>query len=287
MTKTQLVNKIVSKHLGITIEDDRKHQFLKGLKATQEQFNSLKEELEENGFEFNKTFKCYATDGFRPHTRLHSFGEFDIEIIEAVEEINEDEIIDNMTNYELCEAIKDYDDILNTIQKDNLISMIGKKVKAVTINGYEIKGVIYDLNENIIQVETEEDIYSCKFKDVEIIKEEKAKKVTTKLEYSSGKYEDFDCLEEKWVITYDRSFNMIVTASSKEDCQQVMDSFEDFIRIDGFQNSFDCNLDPEEQNNGKWVGVVEIYISNDFVNEEKEEVKHIYKTWKNINEKSF
>ena len=74
--------------------------------------------------------------------------------------------------------------------------------------------------------------------------DEKMKKILrTKLQYNSYKREDFDYVEREWKIVYDRSFDMFVSASTKEECEKAMESFEDAIRAEKIQVCFDSNLE--------------------------------------------
>ena len=103
----------------------------------------------------------------------------------------------------------------------------------------------------------------------------------TKLEYRCEKSREFNYGLCDWYTRYSRSYDMIVSASSKEECQRVMNSFEDKIRYYGIQESFDGNLVPEYDAKKKlWVGLVEIWIDNNSVTEDKELIKGIYKEWK-------
>lgn len=103
----------------------------------------------------------------------------------------------------------------------------------------------------------------------------------TKLEYRCEKSREFNYGLCDWYTRYSRSYDMIVSASSKEECQRVMESFEDKIRYYGIQESFESNLDAEYDAKKKlWVGLVEIWIDNNSVTEDKELIKGIYKEWK-------
>lgn len=105
----------------------------------------------------------------------------------------------------------------------------------------------------------------------------------TKLQYNCDKREDFDYAEREYKIIYDRSFDMLVSASTKEDCEKAMESFEDAIAEAGIQNSFDSNLTPEYDEKKKiWVGAVEVYVGNNYVAEEKEAIKEVYNEWKKL-----
>lgn len=106
------------------------------------------------------------------------------------------------------------------------------------------------------------------------------KVLRTKLVYNCDKKEDFDYLERKYINVYNRSYDMYVTASTKEDCERLMESFENYIAKEDIQNSFDSNLEPEQNKDGLWVGAVEIYISNEDISEQKEIIKEAYKIWK-------
>lgn len=102
--------------------------------------------------------------------------------------------------------------------------------------------------------------------------------IRTKLQYKCEKYEDFN---GEWFTQYDRSYDMIVTTSTKELCEKAMYSFEQEIRNNDIQDSFESNLEPEyDENKNVWVGVVEVYIDNQEVSEQKEEIKEVYKEWK-------
>lgn len=106
-------------------------------------------------------------------------------------------------------------------------------------------------------------------------------KARTKLVYNCNKKEDFDYNDREYKITYDRSFDMWVTASTKEECEKIMESFEDAISAEGIQDSFDSNQEPEFDEKKKvWVGAVEVYVSNNWVVEEKETIKEAYNEWK-------
>lgn len=106
-------------------------------------------------------------------------------------------------------------------------------------------------------------------------------KIRTKLEYRCDKYKEFDYVESEWYTKYNRSFDMIVTANTEEECSETMRSFEEYICKKKIQQSFDSNLDPEYDKNKKvWIGLVEIYVGNDYVTEEKEEIKEAYSEWK-------
>lgn len=106
------------------------------------------------------------------------------------------------------------------------------------------------------------------------------KVLRTKLVYNCDKKEDFDYLERKYINVYNRSYDMYVTASTKEDCERLMESFENYIAKEDIQNSFDSNFEPEQNKDGLWVGAVEIYISNEDISEQKEIIKEAYKIWK-------
>ena len=74
---------------------------------------------------------------------------------------------------------------------------------------------------------------------------------------------------------------MFVTASTKEECEAVMESYEDAIRADGIQDCFDSNLEAEfDEKKNAWVGAVEVYVGNDYVADEKEAIKEVYMEWK-------
>lgn len=103
----------------------------------------------------------------------------------------------------------------------------------------------------------------------------------TKLVYDCEKREEFDYGMRDWCTKYDRSFDMFVSTSTKEDCEKAMESFEDAIAEAGIQNSFDSNLFPEYDEKKKlWIGAVEVYVGNDCVTEEKETIKEVYSEWK-------
>ena len=103
----------------------------------------------------------------------------------------------------------------------------------------------------------------------------------TKLQYNSYKREDFDYVEREWKIVYDRSFDMFVSASTKEECEKIMESFEDAIRAEKIQVCFDSNLEPEFDEKKKlWIGAVEVYVGNDYVADEKEAIREVYREWK-------
>lgn len=105
----------------------------------------------------------------------------------------------------------------------------------------------------------------------------------TKLQYNCYKREDFDCIESEYVTTYDRSYDMFVATSTKEECERVMESFEDAIRAEGIQDCFDSNLEPSfDEKKELWVGAVEVYVSNDCVSDEKEAIKETYREWKQL-----
>lgn len=105
----------------------------------------------------------------------------------------------------------------------------------------------------------------------------------TKLQYNSYKREDFDYVEREWKIVYDRSFDMFVSASTKEECEAVMESFEDAIRAEGIQDCFESNLEPEfDKKKNLWIGAVEVYVGNDYVTDEKEAIKEAYNEWKRL-----
>ena len=103
----------------------------------------------------------------------------------------------------------------------------------------------------------------------------------TKLTYNCYKGEDFDYDKKQFITTYDRSFDMFVTASTKEDCEKIMDSFMGAISDANIQSSFDSNLEPEfDENKNVWIGAVEVYVGNELISEEKENIKEVYKEWK-------
>lgn len=103
----------------------------------------------------------------------------------------------------------------------------------------------------------------------------------TKLQYNCNKREDFDYVEREWKIVYDRSFDMFVSASTKEECEKAMESFEDAIRAEKIQVCFDSNLEPEFDEKKKlWIGAVEVYVGNDYVADEKEAIREVYREWK-------
>lgn len=105
----------------------------------------------------------------------------------------------------------------------------------------------------------------------------------TRLVYNCEKREDFDYVEREWKTVYDRSFDMYVSASTKEECERVMESFEDAIAEADIQNSFDSNLAPEYDEKKKiWVGAVEVYVGNDYVADEKEAIMEVYREWKQL-----
>lgn len=106
-------------------------------------------------------------------------------------------------------------------------------------------------------------------------------KARTKLVYNCNKKEDFDYTDREYKITYDRSFDMWVTTSTKEECEKIMESFEDAISAEGIQDSFDSNQEPEfDEKKNVWVGAVEVYVNNNWVTEEKEAIKEAYNEWK-------
>ena len=103
----------------------------------------------------------------------------------------------------------------------------------------------------------------------------------TKLEYNCNKTQEFNYGLCDWYTKYDRSFDMYVSASTKEECEKAMESFEDAIRAEGIQDCFDSNLTPEFDEKKKlWVGAVEVYVGNDYVADEKEAIKEVYNEWK-------
>lgn len=103
----------------------------------------------------------------------------------------------------------------------------------------------------------------------------------TKLQYNCSKTEEFNYGLNNWYTKYDRSFDMYVSASTKEDCEKTMESFEDTIRTEGIQDCFESNITPEYDEKKKlWVGVVEVYVGNDYVADEKEAIKEVYREWK-------
>lgn len=105
----------------------------------------------------------------------------------------------------------------------------------------------------------------------------------TKLEYNCNKTQEFNYGLCDWYTKYDRSFDMYVSASTKEECEKAMESFEDAIRAEGIQDFFDSNLAPEfDEKKELWVGAVEVYVGNDFVAEEKEAIKEVYNEWKKL-----
>lgn len=102
----------------------------------------------------------------------------------------------------------------------------------------------------------------------------------TKLTYNCYKREDFE-YGIGWYMHYDRSFDMFVTASTKEECERVMESFEDAIRAEGIQDCFDSNIEPKFDEKKKlWIGAVEVYVGNDYVADEKEAIREVYREWK-------
>ena len=106
-------------------------------------------------------------------------------------------------------------------------------------------------------------------------------KARTKLEYRCDKSQEFDYGMCNWYTRYSRSFDMIVTADTEEECLRLMESFENAVEASGFQDTFESNIMPElDSKKNKWVGLVEIYISNEEVEWEKDTVKEIYKDWK-------
>ncbi len=106
----------------------------------------------------------------------------------------------------------------------------------------------------------------------------------TKLEYNCNKTQEFNYGLSSWYTKYDRSFDMYVSASTKEECEKVMESFEDAIRAEGIQDYFDSNLEPEFDEKKKiWVGAVEVYVGNDYVADEKAFIKEVYANWKKSN----
>lgn len=103
----------------------------------------------------------------------------------------------------------------------------------------------------------------------------------TKLQYNCDKREDFDYVEREYKISYNRSYDMYVSASTKEDCERVMKSFEVAISDADIQSSFESNLEPQFDEKKKlWIGVVEVYVGNNYVAEEKEAIKEAYNEWK-------
>lgn len=106
-------------------------------------------------------------------------------------------------------------------------------------------------------------------------------KARTKLEYRCDKSQEFDYGMCNWYTRYSRSFDMIVTADTEEECLRLMENFENAVEKTGFQETFESNLQPEfDTKKNKWVGSVEVYISNEEVEWEKDTVKEIYKNWK-------
>lgn len=100
----------------------------------------------------------------------------------------------------------------------------------------------------------------------------------TKLIYNCCKVEDFN---GEWFTRYDRSYDMVVTASTEEDCIKTMESFESAIAKAEIQNSFDSNVEPRyDESKNVWIGIVEVYVSNNWVTEEKEAIKSVYSDWK-------
>ncbi|MGL5717958.1 MAG: hypothetical protein ACRCX2_33455 [Paraclostridium sp.] len=105
--------------------------------------------------------------------------------------------------------------------------------------------------------------------------------IRTKLKYNCNKYEDFCLIEQQFINKYDRSYDIIVTASTKEECEKAMTSIESIMSLNNIQHSFDSNVDPNyNENKNVWTGIVEIYIDNRYVTEQKEEIKEVYKECK-------
>lgn len=104
-------------------------------------------------------------------------------------------------------------------------------------------------------------------------------KARTKLVYNCNKNEDFNYGTGRWQNKYSRSYDMVVTAITELQCQRLMSSFENYISEKEIQDVFESNDEPHIENN-KWVGSVEIYISNDDVTSEKELIKEVYAEWK-------
>lgn len=103
----------------------------------------------------------------------------------------------------------------------------------------------------------------------------------TKLEYRCDKKKDFDYIERRYINTWSRSFDMVVTSTTKEDCERVMESFMKDISDADIQHYFESNIEPEFDKKKKlWVGAVEVYVGNDYVADEKEAIKEVYKDWK-------
>lgn len=107
------------------------------------------------------------------------------------------------------------------------------------------------------------------------------KNITTRFEYRVVKGEQYDRAEGTYFNSYRRSYDMVVTAGTAEECRKIMDSFEEYASAKDLQDSFDSSIEPEFNSlKNKWIGSVEIYISNTDVTEEKAVAKQIYKTWK-------
>lgn len=107
------------------------------------------------------------------------------------------------------------------------------------------------------------------------------KVLRTKLVYNCNKREDFDHVTGKYITCYDRSYDMVVTASTEEECKKLMDSFEIAIACVDIQNSFESNVEPNFDVKKKlWVGIVEVYVGNTWVTDEKQAIKEVYAEWK-------
>ena len=106
-------------------------------------------------------------------------------------------------------------------------------------------------------------------------------KIRTRLEYRCEKYRDFDYIESAWHTRYDRSFDMVASAITEEACKDLMDSFECAIINADIQTTFESNTEPKFDKKKKmWVGVVEVYVDNEYVTDEKEVIKKVYNEWK-------
>lgn len=101
----------------------------------------------------------------------------------------------------------------------------------------------------------------------------------TKLQYTCNKYEEFCYIDREYKMVYDRSYTLVITTSTKGECWRVMDSFEEYMRKKGIQDIFDSNLAPSLNQDHLWVGTVELYVSNDDVEKQKEIIEDAYKEW--------
>ena len=106
-------------------------------------------------------------------------------------------------------------------------------------------------------------------------------KIRTRLEYRCEKYRDFDYIDRAWHTRYDRSFDMVASAITEEACKDIMASFECAIINADIQTTFESNLEPKFDKKKKmWIGVVEVYVDNEYVTDEKEVIKKVYNEWK-------